>query len=91
MELERFPKAMPLRDERGACAEREEMLSARGWAARVPVRAGDSRATLSPGALTRPPGRSGGTSATMAWLGGSLGTVAGRLLPALLDMSELGL
>lgn len=29
MELERFPKAMPLRDERGACAGGQEMLSAR--------------------------------------------------------------
>lgn len=86
MELERFPKAMPLRDERGACADREGGCSG---GPRFPARAGDSPVSRCPQALTRPPGRSGGTSATMAWLGGSLGTVAGRLLPALLDMSEL--
>lgn len=90
MELERFPKAMPLREGRDACRGGEEALSALGDP-RHPVSTTARRAAWLR-ALTRPPGRSGGTSDTMAWLEGSLLLlVAGRLPPALLDMSKVGL
>lgn len=89
MELERFPKAMPLREEREVCRGGDEPLSPRGGP-RHPVSAAVCRAARLR-APTRAAGRSGGTSDPMVWLEGSLGTVAGRLLPALLDMSEVGL
>lgn len=90
MELERFPKAMPLREEREACRGVEEPLSPWGGPRHPPVSAAACRAAWLR-APTRPPGRSGGTSDTMAWLEGSLVMVAGRLPPALLDMSKVGL
>lgn len=89
MELERFPKAMPLREERDACRGAEELLSPIGGPL-LPVSVAPGRAAR-PRAPTRPPGRSGGPSATMVWFWGSLVTGAARLLPALLDMSEVGL
>lgn len=92
MELERFPKAMPLREERDACRGGEDELSARGGPT-LPVCSVVALCAMWTWARTRPPGRSGATSVTMVWLEGSLLLLlfAGRLLPALLDMSKVGL